>query len=175
MLAFQEENHLLNHSVVFLASGIGNARRDTAMNIVLRAWTRQKLLFERVTIVTAVILAVTWRSPGAGIVATGAEREELIQQVERRVNGSRIGVGAKVAVAIAMKAAHTVDARKILRERHFNIGIVFIVAHQHIIFGTILLDIITFQDKRLDLVLDNNELDIINLCHHTAILRTEVG
>src|SRR5437879_1808695 len=107
------------------------------MNIVLRAGARQELLLP-----PGRWLTTARRCPARIIIATGAEGKELIQQIERRINRARVGVGSEIAVAVTLKTAHTIDAWKSFGERDFDVGIGLIIAQQHIVLGAVLLDIV---------------------------------
>ena len=110
VLALEEENDLADHRIVLLAAGAPDARRVAAMNVVLRAWPIQTLeLPSR----RWILLLSTRRRPGGGVVAAGAKREDLVHQVQRRVNRAGIGIRAKVAVAVTFERAHAVDAWKV--------------------------------------------------------------
>ena len=140
------------------------------MNIVLCARARQQFLLP-----ARGWFFIRWRGPRTRIVTTGAKSEEFVQQVQRSIDCSRIGIRAKIAIAVALKTAHAVDPRKIFRQRYLNVRIVFIIAHQYIVPGAILFDIVAFQHQCLDLVLDDHKLNIVDLCHHTSIFRAEVS
>src|SRR5262245_3394334 len=106
MLALEEEENLSNHRVVLRAADVGHTRRVAAMNVVLRAWTWQQL---QLPLGWRVRLAPAWRRPRRGVVAARAVGKDLVHQIQRRVHGTRAGVGTEVAVAVASEAAHAVD------------------------------------------------------------------
>ena len=140
------------------------------MDIVLRAGARQQLLLP-----PRGRLTLRRRRPCAGIVAAGAEGKKLVQEVQRGIDRPRIGIGTEVAVAVVVKTTHAVDPGEILRQRHLDVRIALVVAHQHIILWPVLFNIIALQHQRLDLVLDDDKLDILDLRHHTSILGAEIG
>src|SRR5205823_841795 len=109
MFAFQKQDHLLDHRIVFLSGGVRDAGGDTTVNIVLRARAGQQLLLPPVG-----WFSVAWCRPGTGIIATGAKCKKLIEQVQGRVDSARIGVWAEIAIAITLKTAHAIDTWKIL-------------------------------------------------------------
>src|SRR5438034_8342492 len=109
MFAFQKQDHLLDHRIVFLSGRVRNTGSVTAVNVVLRTRAGQQLLLppER-------WFAVTWWRPGTGIISAGAKCEKLIEQVQGRIDSARVGVWSEVAIAIALKTAHAVDTWKVL-------------------------------------------------------------
>src|SRR5579859_1566072 len=115
VLAFQEEQHLADYSIVFLARYLAHAGRSAAMDIILRAraWKILRLPARR-------RLLIARRRPGRGIIATGTIGKELVEQVQRRIDRSRTGIGTKIAVAILLKGAHPIDTRKNFCERDLD-------------------------------------------------------
>ncbi len=74
-----------------------------------------------------------------------------------------------------MKTPHAIDPGKILRQRYLDIGIAFVIAHQDIVLGAILFNIIALQYQRFDFIFDDKKLYILDTGHHTSIFRAEIG
>ena len=73
MLAFQEEDDLLDDGVIGFSRGIGDAGGDAAMDVVLRAGPGQQFLFP-----PGGRLTVARGCPVRGIIAAGAKGKEFI-------------------------------------------------------------------------------------------------
>ena len=142
------------------------------MDEILRAWARQVL---QLPFRWRVLLAPTRRRPRRAIVAAGAKREDLIHQVEGRVHRARVRIRAKIAVAVAPEVAHAIDAREVFGEGHLDIGIVFVVAQTHIVSGLVALDVLVFEDQRLDLATHDDVFDVGDFGHQRPILRTQIS
>ncbi len=94
--------------------------------------------------------------PGAGGVlvdagGAGADREDAQQQVHGVADRPGVAVGAEVAHALLLGAAHHLDAGDLLVHRHREVGVALVVAVLDVEPGVELLDPGVLQLERLDL------------------------
>ncbi len=89
----------------------------------------------------------------------GAHREDAQQQVEGLADRPRVAVGAEVAGALALGAAHHLGARELLPHRHGEEGVGLVVAVLDVEAGVELLDPGVLELQRLDLGAHDGPLD----------------
>jgi hypothetical protein len=97
----------------------------------------------------------TLEDPGTA----GAGREDPHQQVEGLADGPGVRVGPEVTHPFAFGAAHDLQPRELLVERHSQVGVALVVAVTNVEPRVILLDPGIFELERLDLGVDRDPVD----------------
>src|SRR5579859_747201 len=168
MLALQKQDYLPDHRGILFPVDISDARRVTAVDVVLRAGSRKKLLLPfgwRVR-----LGAARWR-PARAVIPARAIGEELVHEIQRGIHRAGVGIRPKVTIAVMPEAAHAIDAREGILEVHFYVGVALVIAQANVVFRLVALDVLVFEYQRLHLATDDDELHIGNLRHERAVLR----
>ena len=159
-LAAQEFDGLVNeHGVVGLAD-LASARRRAALDLVQQ--TR----------------------PGAAVehtIGAGAQQKRTLQRVDRAVDGAGRGERPEEVALAAAGATMLQDLRRLVIAPDENEGERLVVAHQHVEARPEALDQIGFEQQRLGLGADRDELhrrrrqdharDAIRMAANTSIVR----
>src|SRR5258708_20519404 len=104
VLTLQEKNHLLDHCIVFFARGVSNAGSDTAVNIELRARTRQQPLLP-----SCRRLGINWWGPVTGVIAAGAKGKKFIQQIQRLIYSPTVWLPPQVTISATLETSSPQD------------------------------------------------------------------
>src|SRR5439155_20331283 len=148
----EEQHDLIDRAPVFLDRGVTDARRRAALDVVQQAGTPPGKRARRL------------RSPLSGLVGddrqgAGTVRKQLLQEVERLVDGLRVRVRAEVPRRAIAQLACPQHARERLAERHLDEGIGLVVLEPDVVAGAVLFDEVGFEevglrDRRGDDVVD---------------------
>ena len=110
VVPFEEQHHLVDEPVVVVFALIADARRQTALDVVLQA--------------RPLALAVDR-------LAAGAQREHDAHEVDQLAQAVRVGVRPEVARAVVLHDAGEHDARKVL-VGDLEVRKAFVVAQPHV-------------------------------------------
>ncbi len=124
------------------------------------------------------------RAVGEDRVLAGAQAEDLLHQLDRLLDGPRIGVGAEVAVLAVHRAAEVAHARKTLglrgalvrgpNSRDLQVGVALVVAEQDVELGVQRLDQVVLEQQRLGLGAHHRGLQPRDARNHVADARATV-
>ena len=101
------------------------------------------------------------------------EGKEAVEQVKGFVDRASAGVGSKVACAISDDLAGREDPWPLILERHFDVGVGFVILEQNVVARAVLLDQIHLKEQRLKLTLRHDDLKISNVTDQASRLRTQ--
>ncbi len=107
--------------------------------------------------------------------AARAYGEDAQQQVDRLADGPGVGVGAEVAGALALGAAHDLHAREVLAHGHREVGVGLVVAVLDVEARVELLDPGVFELQRLHLGADDRPVDVGGRGQHRLRARMQRG
>ncbi len=154
----REEPHEVDHvAVVGLVVDRADTGSRAAVDVVEQARPAQALV--------ALELGVRAR----------AHREAPHQEVERGPDGARVAVGAEVADALALAAAHDGRARPFLVHGDGKPGIALVVLEAHVVARQMGLNQRMLEDERVHLAVDHHPLDVVGLRHHLGRTRGQLG
>jgi hypothetical protein len=100
------------------------------------------------------------------VVRAGADREGAQQQVEGLADRVGVAVGAEVADALALGAAHHHGPGPLVAHGDRQERIALVVDEPDVEAGPVLLDEVVLEHQRLDVVADLDPLDGLGGAHH---------
>ena len=91
--------------------------------------------------------------------ATGADRQDLRDRVERAADGTRVAEGAEIGRAIVDAAAGAADARPGVVQFDLDVGVLLVAPPLDVIARGVAADQLRFEDQRLQFGADDDRLD----------------
>ncbi len=147
-VAVEERDELGDEVHVLVVGDRGDARRHALLDVGVKTGPAQPCV--------AVELV-----PGAR-----ADRERAEEQVERLPDGVRVGVGAEVADALALRSPHHHGPGPLLVEGDREVGVRLVVLQPDVEPRPVLLDEVELEEQRLDLVADRDPLHGVGRADH---------
>ena len=112
---------------------------------------------------------------GELVVRARADRKRAQQEVERLPDGVGVAVGAEVADALALLAAHDHGPGPLVVEGDGEEGVALVVPQADIEAGLVPLDEAVLEHEGLDVVADLDPLDALGRSHHLGRPRRQQG
>jgi hypothetical protein len=141
-VARQELDDALDDRCVVLLRDVADARRVAALDVEVEAG-----------------------DPGVPArlrTLTRPELEDAVQNLERLAHLLRVRVWAEVENAPAVPLAREHDAREVVLDRHRDVGERLVVAEANVERGSVTLDQVLLEVQRLDFVLGDDHLDVVD-------------
>src|SRR6266550_177802 len=157
--SFEEEDALLDGGTVLVAGRRTDARSGTALEVIEQARTATGQRGRRHG-ASASVLACDDRQ------LAGAVREELLEKVERLVDGLGVRERTEVARSSIAERAGPEDPRKVLTERDLHIRIRLVVFEPDVVAGAVLLDEVVLEKKGLRDAAREHVLEPLRALHH---------
>ncbi len=153
--ARQEVDHAVHGLAVLLARDLADARRPTALDVVIQARAAA--------------------APARLGARAGARHEDLREHLERSAHPLGVGVGPEVQAPRPVTLAREIDAGEVLVERDRDERVGLVVAQADVETRPVLLDEGLLGEQRLGLARHHDALDVLDEVDHLGVALRVLG
>ncbi len=122
-----------------------------------------------------VVIQAVARILSRDLAVAGQVREDTPQHVQRLVHRPHAGIGTVIVRAILHHLARDRHLGEGIVPVNFDVGVTLVIFQADVVVRPVLLDQIHFEDQRFQLGTNHDPLDMVDVAHHLAGLKIQIG